>query len=100
LKPQNARSILVSTRNTFGDPYYSFFNPTDTAATQQALTLPLTDAMFPFSNLGTPSITDITILVVLAEPISAALASALRGSSRIGTDRIWVSSSVARPAMA
>jgi Tc toxin complex TcA C-terminal TcB-binding domain len=86
LKPQSARSILVSTRNTFGDAYYSFFNPTDTTATQQALTLPLTDAIFPFSNLGTPSIADVTIIVVLVEPMSAALVSALgSGPSISGT---------------
>jgi hypothetical protein len=77
LKPQNARSILVSTRNTFGDAYYSFFNPTDTTATQQSLILPLTDAMFPFFNLGTPSITDVTTIMVFAEPMSHALKSAL-----------------------
>jgi Tc toxin complex TcA C-terminal TcB-binding domain len=79
LKPNKARSILISTRNTFGDAYYSFFNPTDTSSTQQTLVLPLSNALFPFSNLGVPSITSVTALVILAEPLSGSLATALGG---------------------
>lgn len=52
LKPPTSRSILVSVRNTFSNAYYNFFNPADTTATQQALTLPMTNILFPFSNLG------------------------------------------------
>jgi hypothetical protein len=79
LKPQNTRSILVSVANTFGDAYYGFSNPTDTTATQQRLTLPLTNAILPFSNLGTPKITDMAIYMMLKEPLPAALATALGG---------------------
>jgi hypothetical protein len=85
LKPVTARSILISVRNTFGDAYYSFFNPADTTTTNQTLTLPLTDAVFPFSNLGTPQVTDFTLLVVLAEPLTSAVSSALSGLSIPGT---------------
>jgi hypothetical protein len=52
LKPPTSRSILVSIRNSFGDAYYSFFNPADTTAIQQTLSLPMTNILFPFSNLG------------------------------------------------
>jgi hypothetical protein len=68
--PTGSRSILVSVRNTFGDAYYSFFNPTDTTATQQVLTLPLTTAIFPFSNYGTPKISSILLLLPVSEPSS------------------------------
>ncbi|MBS0181340.1 MAG: hypothetical protein JSS39_02990, partial [Nitrospira sp.] len=67
-KPTDKRAILVSVRNTFGDAYYRFFNPADTTATQQTLTLPITKAIFPFSNLGSPNVADITVLVVLLQP--------------------------------
>jgi hypothetical protein len=63
--------------NTFGDAYYSFFNPADSTATEQTLTLPLTTAQFPFSNIGPPTVTDVTLIVVLAEPLTSALATAL-----------------------
>jgi len=66
--PGVLRSILVSARNTFGDAYYRFFNPTSTTATQQTLTLPITKAIFPFSNLGSPTIKDIDVFFVLAQP--------------------------------
>lgn len=79
LKPKKARSILVSTRNTFGDAYYAFFNPANLAATQQSLTLPISAQLFPFSNLGVPAITSITLLVVLAEPLAAAVNALLGG---------------------
>ena len=65
--PAGSRSILVSVRNTFGDAYYEFFNPTDTTATQQVLTLPLTNAIFPFSNYGSPKIASILVLLPVAE---------------------------------
>jgi hypothetical protein len=71
LKPTTPRSILVSTRNTFGDAYYSLFNPSDLAATQQTLALPLSNAVFPFSNLGEPLISDIAFYMVLEQPPGA-----------------------------
>jgi hypothetical protein len=74
LKPANTRSILVSVRNTFGDAYYRFFNPTDTASPQQTLTLPITAAIFPFSNLGSPKISDMVISFVLAQVPAAGTA--------------------------
>lgn len=49
---ETSRSIAVSTRSTFGNAYYTFFNPPVTAATDQTLTLPLTNILFPYSNLG------------------------------------------------
>jgi hypothetical protein len=83
LKPASARNILVSVRNTFGDAYYSFFNPTDTTVTQQVLTLPLSDAVFPYSNIGQPKITDFTIIMALTEPLSAAVTTGLGGGMSI-----------------
>jgi hypothetical protein len=70
LKPTTPRSILVSTRNTFSDSYYSFFNPSDSTATQQILTLPLSDNVFPFSNLGNGGveIQSIAVYVALSVP--------------------------------
>jgi hypothetical protein len=56
LKPTTPRSIFVSVRNTFGGAYYTFFNP-GAAATGQTLTLPLTNVIFPFSNLGSGGVT-------------------------------------------
>lgn len=49
---ETSRSIAVSTRSTFGNAYYTFFNPPVAAATDQTLTLPLTNILFPYSNLG------------------------------------------------
>jgi hypothetical protein len=63
------RSILVSVRNTFGNAYYTFFNPASTA-TQQTLTLPLLSNVFPFSNLGSVTIKNITFYVFLSVPAS------------------------------
>jgi Tc toxin complex TcA C-terminal TcB-binding domain/Neuraminidase-like domain/Putative peptidoglycan binding domain/Salmonella virulence plasmid 28.1kDa A protein len=70
LKPLTSRSILVSIRNTFCDAYSTFFNPPDTTATQQTLTLPMTNILFPFSNLGTGvlKIEGLTYYVVLSVP--------------------------------
>jgi hypothetical protein len=85
LKPSSARSILISTRNTFGDAYYSFFNPADSTAVQQSLVLPLTEAVFPYSSLGTPKVTDFTILLVLSEPVAANVSSSLSGMTVPGT---------------
>jgi hypothetical protein len=68
-------------RNTFGDNYYSFFNPTDTTATQQTLTVALAPPIFPYSNLGTPVITDVTMIVALSEPLTTAESSALSSIS-------------------
>jgi hypothetical protein len=72
LKPTTPRSILVSVRNTFSDSYYSFFNPADSTATQQTLTLPLTDNVFPFSNLGGGGVEIQSIAVYVALSIPAA----------------------------
>ena len=83
LKPLSDRTILVSVANTFGDAYYSFFHPADAAAADQTLTLPLTAAQFPFSNTGTPAVTDVTVFVVLAEPLTSALVAALSGGLSI-----------------
>jgi len=72
LTPTTPRSILVSARNTFSDSYYSFFNPADSTATQQTLTLPLNDNIFPFSNLGTGSVEIQLIAVYFALSVPAA----------------------------
>jgi hypothetical protein len=67
LKPQNSRSILISVRNTFPDAYYVFFNPATAPATSETLTLPLTNTVFPFSNIGTGvTIQTIAFYVVLS----------------------------------
>jgi hypothetical protein len=70
LKPPTSRSILVSVRNTFGDAYYTFFNPPNTSATEQTLTLPLTNVVFPFSNLGSGmvKVEGMTYYIVLSVP--------------------------------
>jgi len=83
LKPTNNRTVLVSVRNTFGDAYYSFFNPTDTTAAEQSLTIPLTAAVFPFASTGSPVMTDVTLIVALDEPMSSGLVSALGGGIEI-----------------
>jgi hypothetical protein len=81
VKPAGARAMLISARSSFGDAYYRFFNPSDAGATAQTLTLPLTRSVFPFSNLGAPSMTDVTIVIVLAQPLPKATATALGGLS-------------------
>jgi len=70
--PQTQRAILISTRHSFPGYYHKFFNP-DPAATQQALTLPLTKAVFPFSNLatGTAQIQKVAVYVPLSIPADA-----------------------------
>ena len=77
LKPDKARTVLVSVRSTFGDAYYRFFHPTDSTATAQTLTLPLTSSIFPFSNLGQPKMTGATIIIALSTPMSTALTTAI-----------------------
>lgn len=67
LKPSGPQQFLLSVRSSFSDAYYAFFNPADPAATQQVLTLPLQANVFPFSNLGVASITDISINMMLIE---------------------------------
>ncbi len=84
-KPTNARSILVSVRNTFGDAYYSFFKPADTTSPQQALTLPITEAIFPFSNLRSPMISDIAIYFVLLQVPAAGTVIAGTFGPAVGT---------------
>lgn len=69
LKPLGPRSIYLSTRSTFSSAYYTFFNPAVSTATAQTLTLPLTNVIFPFSNLGSGvKITNIAFFVALAVP--------------------------------
>ena len=68
LQSKTTRSILVSVRNTFGNAYYTFFNPP--AATDQTLTLPLSNNVFPFSNLGSVTINSITFYIVLPSAYS------------------------------
>ena len=77
LKPLGARQIMASVRNSFGNSWYAFFNPTDTNATQQTLVLPLAANVFPFSNLGTTSVTDISVYMALAKapPTGTTIAS-------------------------
>ena len=65
LKPLGTRSILVSVAGTFNDAYYAFFNPADTTATTQTLDLPISNAVFPFSNLGSVRIQDVGVCFVL-----------------------------------
>lgn len=67
LKPLGPQQFLLSVRSNFGDAWYAFFNPANTGATQQVLTLPLEANVFPFSNLGAAAITDISINLMLTE---------------------------------
>jgi hypothetical protein len=69
LKPLGPRSIYLSTRSTFSNAYYAFFNPAASTATAQTLTLPLTNVIFPFSNLGSGvEITNLAFFVALVVP--------------------------------
>jgi hypothetical protein len=83
--PGVPRAILVSSRNTFGDAYYNFFNPTNAAATQQTLTLPVTKAILPFSNLGTPTIKDVYVFFALTETPAAGTTMAASFGPTSGT---------------
>jgi Tc toxin complex TcA C-terminal TcB-binding domain len=66
---ETSRSVLVSARNTFGNAYYTFFNPAVAAATAQTLTLPLSNVLFPYSNLGSGAkIAGINVHVLLSVP--------------------------------
>jgi hypothetical protein len=87
LKPLKQRSVLISVRNTFGDDYYTFFNPIDPTATQQTLALPLSNALFPFSNLGAPKLVSMTLIVVLTKPQPAgtSIAATLGPTGGAGT---------------
>jgi hypothetical protein len=69
------RSILISARNTFSNAYYAFFNPTDPTATEQTLTLPLTDMVFPFANLGSPKITGVELVFALAPSLAVQMST-------------------------
>ncbi len=62
-----ARSIMVSVKSMFSDALYIFFNPADGSATQQVLSLPLTNALFPWSNVLPPTINDIQVFFTLSE---------------------------------
>ena len=65
LKPFGPQQFLLSVRSHFSEAYQAFFNPTDPAATQQVLTLPLSADVFPYSALGLPSIVDVSIYLML-----------------------------------
>jgi hypothetical protein len=70
LKPKTTqRSIMVSVRNTFPNPYYTFFNPLS-GSSAQTLALPLTTNVFPYTNLGlgaaAAAISNISFYVVLS----------------------------------
>lgn len=82
LKPLGARQIMLSVRNSFSNAYYTFFNPADTTATQQQLALPLAGNVFPFSNLGSTSITDVSLYLVLtkAPPTGTSIAASFGAS--------------------
>jgi hypothetical protein len=71
VNPPNPGSILISVRNTFGDNYYTFFNPPNSAAGVQTLTLPLSPGVFPYSNLGSVSIQSVTFYVLLSAGVAA-----------------------------
>ncbi|HCS45189.1 MAG TPA: hypothetical protein DIW52_20570, partial [Pseudomonas sp.] len=98
LKPLGPRQFLLSVRSSFSDAYYAFFNPADPEATQQVLTLPLLANVFPFSNLGAASITDISINMMLTEvpPAGTQIANATFGPT--GGTSISVSISQVPPA--
>jgi hypothetical protein len=77
LKPSGTRQILISVRNTFSGAYYTFFNPADSNASQQVLALNLAANLFPFSNLGAVSVTDISLYLMLAKvpPVGTMIAA-------------------------
>ena len=68
------RSILVSVRGTFGNAYYSFFNPANATSTSQTLTLSLSSVVFPFSNLGSVQIDSLVVFVLLSTSVSTVAA--------------------------
>ena len=61
------RQILLSVKNTFSDAYYMFFNPPNSTATEQSLTVPLQADVLPFSNLGNPLINSLALYFVLEQ---------------------------------
>lgn len=95
LKPASSRTILISARNTFGDAYYAFFNPPDAASPTQTLQLKLTDALFPFSNLGRPRLKTLNLVMPLAEPLAPALVTAMGGGLKL--DATFGATGVAPP---
>jgi hypothetical protein len=82
---ETSRSILVSVRNTFGNAYYTFFNPPVASATEQTLTLPMPNVLFPYSNLGRGiKITGIAFYFALSVPAAENTISALFGVTGAG----------------
>jgi len=78
------RSIVISTRSTFGNAYYSFFNPPVAAATEQTLTLPLPNILFPYSNLGNGvKISSFVFYVPLCVPAAGNMIAATFGVSSV-----------------
>jgi hypothetical protein len=94
LKPPTERRIMLSVRNTFGDAYYEFFNPADPAAAQQRLLLPLSANELPFSNLGAPKITALSVYLSLTKPPPANTTIA----ASLGPTAAAVAISLAQPA--
>ena len=91
LKPLGARQIMLSVRNSFGNAYFAFFNPTDSNASAQALALPLAANVFPFSNLGAVAITDISIFLVLpSAPAAGTSIAASFGADGAGANAISI----------
>jgi hypothetical protein len=76
IKPKNTRAILVSVRGTFEDAYDEFFHPMGEGATEQTLSLPLRAALFPYSNLGSPQISNVQVYFVSSvQPSSGMMAT-------------------------
>ncbi len=77
------RSILVSLRHSFPGYYHKFFNP-PAGATELTLTLPLTNVVFPFSNLanGTAEIQGIAFYVALSVPAGDTIPAQLSAPNR------------------
>jgi hypothetical protein len=83
LKPATPRAIFVSVRNTFGNAYYTFFNPAVATATQQTLTLPFTGVLFPYSNLGSGNVKILNIAFYVA--LAASVPDTIAGTFNFST---------------
>ena len=73
------RTMLVSAKSSFSDELYRFFHPADTTATEEVLTLTMTNALFPWSNGLAPKVQHIAMFFALSEapaPGTAVAASA------------------------
>jgi hypothetical protein len=71
---------VVSARSTFGNAYYTFFNPPVAAATEQTLTLPMSNILFPYSNLGSGvKISSFVFYVPLSVPAAGIMTASTFG---------------------